>query len=454
MERPTFFRQLFDSIAERGREVLGRPPANGASADELCELCRSLLRQRGEAGVAALAQEVVDGYRDLDDAGRRSFFAFLNEELAPDPDVLVEIAAAYARDPSVEHLRTLARAVEAPRQELFRRMNMASTGTETLVALRAALLDQVEENPALRAVDTDLLHLFSSWFNRGFLTLQRIDWRTPALILEKLIVYESVHAISGWDDLRRRLGRDRRCLAFFHPALPDEPLIFVEVALVRGMAASVQPLLDPGGATLDPHEADSAIFYSINNCQKGLRGVSFGSFLVKQVAAELQNELPNLKTFATLSPVTGFRSWLEERRTHAMGQGPLRGKTVGALLDRLERPGWQDDSARSKELREPVMSLSARYLLHEKRDDGWPRDPVARFHLNNGARLERVNWLGDASAKGLHQSLGIMVNYVYRLDQLERNHEAFVNQKQIRAARAVSQMAATVPLDQREEQTV
>lgn len=452
MDRPTFFQQLFDSIAERGREVLGRPPADGASAGELCELSRSLLRQRGEAGVAALAQEVVDGYRDLDEAGRKRFFSFLNDELGPDAEALAEIAETYAREPSLVHLRALARAVEPPRQELFRRMNMASAGTETLVAMRAALLDEVKKTPDLQPVDTDLLHLFSSWFNRGFLTLQRIDWRTPALILEKLIDYESVHAISGWADLRRRLGRDRRCLAFFHPALPEEPLIFVEVALVKGMAATVQPLIDPDGATLDPHEADSAIFYSINNCQKGLRGVSFGSFLIKQVAAELQNELPNLKTFATLSPVPGFQAWLDEQQGERMGQGPLKGKDVGVLLERLNRPGWQDDQARQKELREPVMSLCARYLLHAKREDGWPRDAVARFHLNNGARLERVNWMGDTSPKGLQQSVGIMVNYVYRLDQLERNHEAFVNHKQIRAARAVTQLAAAVPLDQREEQ--
>jgi malonyl-CoA decarboxylase len=448
MSRTAFFQQLFESIADRGREVVGRVPAKPDGTGELAALGRALLSQRGEASAAALAQDLIAAYRKLDRPGRRRFFTFLGDELSPDPERVTEAAEAYRRDPSPEHLAALTRVAEPPRQELFRRMNMASGGTQTLVDLRVALIDELKDAPELRAVDQDLLHLFSSWFNRGFLTLERIDWRTAALILEKLIAYEAVHAIQGWDDLRRRLARDRRCFAFFHPALPDEPLIFVEVALTRGMAGSVQPLIDPDDQPGDPEQADSAIFYSISNCQTGLRGVSFGSFLIKQVAAELEEELPNLKTFATLSPVPGFRKWLEDVRMPVPKTGGSRppGSELARITARLGDGAWQEDTAQLKELQAPLCSLCAHYLLNVKRDDGLPRDPVARFHLGNGARLERLNWQGDTSAKGIAQSAGIMVNYLYRLDQLERNHEAFVNRKQVKAGRSVVQLAHGAPL--------
>jgi malonyl-CoA decarboxylase len=446
MRRTIFFQQLFDSIAERGRDVIGRmPAADGSSADDLGAQCRALLAQRGEASAAALAQNLLRGYGSLDRGERARFFSFLATELSPEPKAVARAADAYCRSPTPENLAELNRVAEPPRQELFRRMNMAPGGTSTLVGLRASLLDELGNFPELRAVDNDLLHLFSSWFNRGFLTLERVSWRTPALLLEKLIDYEAVHAIQGWDDLRRRLTADRRCFAFFHPALPDEPLIFVEVALVKGMSASVQPLLDPRAEPGDPAKADTAIFYSINNCQKGLRRVSFGSFLIKQVAAELHDELPNLKTFATLSPVPGFRQWLavQDRRPRRSERAAEAPGDFAAKLDAVDLLAEPEDAGG---LRRPVSALCAHYLLHAKRQDGTPYDSVARFHLGNGARLERINWLGDSSPKGLKESAGIMVNYLYELDQLERNHEAFVNRKQVVASRSVLQLAKAAPL--------
>ena len=445
MSQRTFFEQLFEQIAERGREFLAQAVGGQqGGAGLLPGLSAQLLAQRGEATAAALAQRLVDAYVELDDDGRQTFFSYLASELNPDAERVLAAAERYRSDPSPTTLAALGRVCEPPRQELFRRINMASGGTAMLVALRSGLLDQVIDHPELGVVDDDLLHLFSSWFNRGFLTLEQIDWRTPAFLLEKLIAYESVHAIQGWDDLRRRLEQDRRCFAFFHPALADEPLIFVEVALVNGMAASIQPLLDREQERIDPEKADTAIFYSINNCQKGLRGVSFGNFLIKQVAAELKEELPNLKTFATLSPVPGFRRWLlSDAVRAAVTEAPDEG-VIDEITASLDDPDWQESKERSEALRESMMGLAAHYLLKAKRADDRPLDAVARFHLGNGARLERVNWMGDISPNGIRQSGGIMVNYLYNLDELERNHEAYVNGKRVIAARRVEQLAKGV----------
>lgn len=444
----TFFEQLFNQIAERGREFLAQAVGvQQEGRDLLANLAIQLLGQRGEATAAALAQKLVDAYYEQDDEGRRRFFEYLAGALNPDPSGVLAAAERYQMEQSPEALAALGRVCEPPRQELFRRINMASGGTAMLVTLRAALLDQVRGNPEFQTANDDLLHLFGSWFNRGFLTLQQIDWRTPAFLLEKLIAYESVHAIQGWDDLRRRLEQDRRCFAFFHPALVDEPLIFVEVALVNGMSDSIQPLLDREQARIDPRKADTAIFYSINNCQKGLRGVSFGNFLIKQVAAELKEELPNLKTFATLSPVPGFRRWLATDALRAASEATGDAGVINEIASMLDDPGWHETPERAEAVSDTMMTLAGHYLLNAKRSDDRPLDPVARFHLGNGARLERVNWMGDPSPNGLRQSGGIMVNYLYKLDELERNHEAYVNRKHVIAARRVEQLAkGGVPL--------
>jgi malonyl-CoA decarboxylase len=297
-----------------------------------------------------------------------------------------------------------------------------------MVELRGRLLRELYEHPHWEPIVADLERLLIAWFNRGFLELRRIDWRTSALVLEKLIRYEAVHQIQGWNDLRRRLEADRRCYGFFHPALPDEPIIFIEAALTRGMSTTVQPLLDPESPVLAPETADCAMFYSITNCQEGLRGVPFGSFLIKQVVEDLGREFPRIRKFATVSPVPGFREWINGK------------PELSDLRAKLDQAGWWENRVQSEALQKELVPWCARYLLHAKQERE-PLDPVARFHLRNGARLEHINWLGDTSKAGMHRSAGIMVNYFYRLPDLERNHETYTRDYQVVAASEIESLA-------------
>jgi malonyl-CoA decarboxylase len=283
------------------------PFSSPRSVRKLVSLCHTLLSERGGVAGAHLATEALEIYRSLNQAGRRALLDILNRDFSPNPDEVGSAADAYRNDPSSDNLVHLQRVVEPPRQELFRRLNQAPEGTRALVQMRSHVLREMDGGAGLETLAADLGHLLTSWFNRGFLALQRIDWRSPAAVLQKLIDYEAVHQIQGWHDLRRRLEADRRCYAFFHSALAEEPLIFIEVALTRGMSDRVQPLLDPDSAVNDPQSADNAIFYSITNCQEGLRGVPFGSLLIKQVVEDLKKSLPRTRTFATLSPIPGFR---------------------------------------------------------------------------------------------------------------------------------------------------
>ncbi len=398
---------------------------------DLTALCHGLLSERGEVSGVLLATQAQQAYESFDAPQRHAFFDVLVKEFSPDPDAVGRSGDAYRADPSAANLAELQRVVEPPRQELFRRLNMAPGGTRMLVDMRRDLLDLTRAHPQWTATAADLEHLLASWFNRGFLSLQRIDWTTPANVLEKLIQFEAVHAIQGWSDLQRRLQADRRCYGFFHPALPGEPIIFIEVALTHGMSAQVQPLVDPLSPISDPREADSAIFYSITNCQAGLRGVPFGSFLIKRVAEDLAAEFPRLRKFATLSPIPGFRSWLKQ----VSGS-----KKVAAILAKLEGTAWLDDKTLAAELGDELEPLCAYYLTHAK-NGREPLDPVARFHLRNGARLERINWLGDTSALGMERSAGLMVNYVYRLDDVERNHELYTKQYKVIASHHIDWLA-------------
>ncbi|OWJ64969.1 malonyl-CoA decarboxylase domain-containing protein [Inquilinus limosus] len=425
---------LINSIADRGLELFafgrGRPWPQGPAG-----LCRALLSERGEASGIALARELVALYRGLDAAEREAFFTLLAREFGPDHAAIAAAARAFMAEPSASGALALAEAAEPPRRELLRRINMLPEGTEFVIGLRADALDLADGNPELRIVDADLKHVLTDWFSGGFLELRRITWETPAIILEKLIQYEAVHAIPGWEFLRRRLAEDRRCYAFFHPALPNEPVIFVQVALVRGLAGEVAPLLDPKAPIGDPAAADTAIFYSITNTQKGLRGISFGSFLLKQVVADLQQTLPNLATFSTLSPIPGFRRWLET----AAPQHEVAAVRDAAddLLPALAAGGIEAVAA-DKARKAALTGLCARYLAAELRPNGRLVDPVARFHLGNGARLERLNWAGDIAPKGLEQGWGLLVNYLYDPAELERNHEAFVNAGKVATSRAVA----------------
>ena len=350
---------------------------------------RALARLRDEAAARSLAAVVVQRYDRLrsPDAAeeRRSLFRFLATSFGPDPAALDSAIAAWQQDRSPDAANALWRASEAPRVDLFRAINLADDGIHTLLRMRGDLLDL--RDPELTAVEQDLAYLLASWFNRGFLDLRSIDWTTPAMTLEKLIEYEAVHEIRGWDDLRRRLQEDRRCYGFFHPSLPAEPLIFVEIALLDGLATNIADVIDaptPEASRAEPPE--TAIFYSITNCQPGLRGIPLGDFLLKQVIDELRRTVPSL------------RAWAET-------------ESDGAEID---------DGVES------LRALTARYLLTAKRGTE-PLDPVARFHLRNGARLEQINPGGDRSPKGLRESYGVLVNYLYDPSALADNHDAYVN---------------------------
>jgi len=427
------------------RRLLGRSRAGvGHDTQHLVSLCVALLGERGEVSGAALARQALAAYLGLDERGREEFFDTLAQEFAPSPEAVGKAADAYRYDPTPQNLIHLQEVIDTARQELFRRLNMAPGGTQALVEMRRQLLRGLKKHPAWSAIDADLLHLFRSWFNRGFLRLERIDWRTSAIVLEKLIQYEAVHAVQGWPDLRRRLAADRRCFGFFHPQLPDEPLIFIEVALTHGLSAQVQPLLDVKSEVAVPEQADCAIFYSITNCQEGLRGTSFGNLLIKQVAEDLKREFPHLRSFATLSPIPGFRHWLAQTETRVqLSMGPNAEQRL-AMLSVIEQPGWHSGAV-PEVLQKLLLRLCAWYLLHAKQG-AEPLDPVSRFHLGNGAALERLNWLGDTSESGMARSAGLMVNYIYRLEDVERNHERFFSEHAVVASRSIEKLARKSPL--------
>jgi malonyl-CoA decarboxylase len=434
-----FFSDLLTSIAERGRSLLDRGVWSlgeaPVAATDVLSLCEALLSGRGEATGALIARETLNAYARLPEAARGDFFESLARDFGPDLNQLDEAVAAYASNPDAAAASRLHYLTEPRRQELFRRLNRAPGATRDLVAMRADFLKFSRGNPDLALLDADFVHLFASWFNPGFLVLRHIDWGTPANILEKIIRYEAVHQIHDWDDLRRRIDpQDRRCYAFFHPALVDEPLIFVEVALTAAIPDNVRSLLAVDRTHEDPEKARTAVFYSISNCQQGLAGVSFGNFLIKQVVEELRRELPRLDQFVTLSPVPGLMKWL------LAGENAPLAKIDPALRELLANREWTEAEDKREALRRVLEPLAAEYFLKAKTPNGRPVDPVARFHLGNGARLERINWLGDLSAKGLRESGSIMVNYLYDLDEIEANHEAFVNNGEIVAAGAVKKL--------------
>lgn len=433
---------LLARVTEAGRSLVGpsarkREEESGA---ELVAICRRLVAGRGEATSLALARSALDLYATLGDDERLVFFRELASRFGVDVKRAEAAIERWRRSGEAGDARAIHDASEPISQELIRRLNRAPGGARALVAIRGDLLKALKAEPALGALDRDFQHLFGSWFNRGFLQLRRLEWTSPANVLEKIIRYEAVHDINGWDDLRRRVGSpDRRLYAFFHPALADDPLIFVEVALTDGAPAAIGPILEERRAPLDPRAADTAVFYSISNCQVGLRGVSFGNFLIKQVVEELSAELPGLKTYVTLSPAPGLRAWAAAEAEKG-GEGLLT-EAERHLVGELERPDlvWGDIAERGGAL----TSLAARYFLEAKSRSGGPADPVARFHLGNGARLDRINPCADASPRGVANAWGVMVNYRYALGDIEKNHEAFAATGEVAAAPAVRRQLAS-----------
>ena len=434
----SFLSELLTEISERGRKLIGAG-APGHSSD-IAVLCEALLSGRGEASGVAIAQDIVERYHALDADGQVAFFQTLHDNFGPDKDKVEQALTAYSTSPGDATVRALHLATEPRRQALFRRINLAPGGTAALVAMRADLLAHNRKGD-LEAVDQDFEHVFASWFNRGFLVLRRIDWNTPAAILEKIIRYEAVHEIGDWNELRQRIDLpDRRLYAFFHPTLVDDPLIFVEVALTTQIPGAIQPILATSREPIEPASATTAVFYSISNCQTGLRGISFGNFLIKQVVEELSREFSSLRTFVTLSPVPGFMRWLGTDEAQS-----LLSDDEKVLLELLNQTTWRDHPRSHELLRRLLQALAAHYFLRARTSSGRPVDAVARFHLGNGARLERINWMGDTSQKGMDQSAGMMVNYQYVLGQIERNHEAYANDGEVIAASAVKKLLRAEP---------
>ncbi|MBI1775550.1 MAG: malonyl-CoA decarboxylase family protein [Proteobacteria bacterium] len=455
---------MWRDLAERAGFAERRIRDPGVSEDD-AETIRTQFREcldakGGEVSARARAAELGGAYLGLSTEGRKRFLKILATDFALDTNELGRAVESYvASTDEVERLeaeRALRFAMLAPRVRLVTQFASLPDGVKFLVDLRADLLGSADGDAALESLDLDLKALLASWFDVGFLELRRITWDSPASLLEKLSRYEAVHRVRSWGDLKNRLDADRRCYGFFHPRMPNEPLIFLEVALVRGMAGSIQAVLDERAPLQDPRQADTAIFYSISNTQEGLRGIGFGSFLIKNVVDDLALEFPRLQTYATLSPIPGFRRWLgkltledlndylatDERvaaseAAHAADQG----EDFRALL---EQPRWHAKPEWTEILRAPLSRLAAVYLLAERRG-GKPLDPVARFHLGNGASVERLNWLADTSPKGLVESAGMMVNYGYRSADIEANHETYALGGPVAASGALKRLVAGSP---------
>ncbi len=404
--------ELLSTVFERRQRTGQSAPSDGRPLQELAD---ALVGSAGETSGLALAEEILTRFETEDDGGKIAFFRHLATVMNIAPEDVRATLSTYEKDPSKTSYRAFMAAAEPKRQELIRRLNRLPNATGMLVRMRADLLRLGRGEPELEALDMDFRHLFLSWFNRGFLVLRPINWESPAHILEKIIAYEAVHAIDSWDDLRRRLEpSDRRCFAFFHPSMPDEPLIFVEVALTNGVPGSVQMLLSEGRSAIPTSDADTATFYSISNCQAGLASISFGNSLIKQVASDLATEVPSLATFVTLSPIPGLTGWLQS-----------------------EGIAWEEADA------EKLRGYAADYLLNAKRGGGQPLDPVARFHLGNGAIVHGVHADADTSDKGRAQSAGTMVNYLYDLGKIAQNHERFATTQEVVASAEVKSLAAT-----------
>ncbi len=437
--RSALLSDLLEAISARGRALFRVDEfgaLGGRSGSGLIDLGEQLLSRHGEASGMALAERLLAEFAAADRDAQLAFLEALSSHFGADVDALEAAIDAWRATPEPRPLARLQRAAEPRRRELIRRMNYAPGGTASLIRMREMLMDACKDDPTLAPVDADFVHLFSSWFNRGFLILRPIDWDTPASVLEKLVRYEAVHAIHDWQDLKNRLGPpDRRCYGFFHPRLPDDPLIFVEVAFTRDMPGKIAPILDTAREPITPEEATTAVFYSISNTQRGLSGVSFGNFLIKQVVEDLRHEFPGLTTFVTLSPVPRFARWLDaERKSDEQG---LLGPETRVALAALDTPGWHKDAALVESLRAPLLAAASAYFLEAHDNKGRVADAIARFHLGNGARLERLNMLGDTSDKGLEQSHGLMVNYLYDPRLIERNHEAYAERDEVIASAAV-----------------
>ena len=419
MQRTRFLPDILTTLFDRRRAA-----HNDNDPRDIAQLCHALLTEEGEVSGVKLAETILAQYCAFDDEEKLGFFQLINDTFELDAARLAEVAQVYAETGAMDAYRDIFTASTGQRRKLLRRLNQPAGATADLVSMRVDLLRFIKDHPELGRMDLDFTLLLRSWFNHGFLVLKQIDWNAPASLLDKIVAYEAVHEIDDLDDLRRRLSPpDRRCFAFFHPSMPDEPLIFVEVALADQIPSSVDDVLSENRDPLLPQQATAAVFYSISNCQQGLKGISFGNLLIKQVVRQLSSELPNLTHFVTLSPIPRLNDWLTDQL-----DSEDNAYAAAAVLDGSAPP---DD----------VRAMAARYLLDAKRDAGGPFDPVARFHLGNGAEIFDVHANADSSANGRGQSSGAMVNYLYDLAQVECNHEGFALHGEIASSRGMKALA-------------
>lgn len=466
--QPSLFDRTLDQVRRAVRELATRrgvrnldlkPDLPDTDRERLLQQMRDCLEAKGgEVTARARAANLGRAYMRLNPEGRHRFLTLLAQEFGTNPkevDAAIETVRT-ASGPRERHAAEVALrdVLRPPRVRLLTQFNGLPEGVKFLVDLRAEMMTWAKQEPLLEEFSQDMRRMLTTWFDVGFLEMQRMTWDAPASLLEKLIAYEAVHEIQSWDDLKNRLDSDRRCYAFFHPRMPDEPLIFVEIALVNGMAGNVQELLDEEQERLDPETADTAIFYSISNAQRGLDGISFGDFLIKRVVGALSDEFKNLKTFATLSPIPGFARWYE-REIEKLGETILLEDEAKALAEVLPtgmdaetmmrqilvRSDWVENEALAAALKPVMTRLAATFLYASKRQGTRAMDPVAHFHLSNGARMERLNWLADRSTRGMRQSAGMMMNYVYKLDEIDTNHEGYKGEGTIAVSNAIRNLA-------------
>jgi len=421
-----FLKKIINSIADAGKELLNKALPVQKNLETLLELCDDLISYKGVASGIAIAREISEIYLSLSKEDKKKFFIAVDEKFKPNLEAAEKKSLEFIKNKNTNTLKELSSLAEGKRQEFIRRMNMAPNGTAFLVSMREDLLRFVLEDSSLSNLDEDFRHLFRSWFNPGFLRLERITWDTKAAVLERIISYEKVHKIKDMTDLKRRLDEDRRFYAYFHPVLPDEPLIFVQVAFTQGLASSVQDIIKP--MTPNQPKADTATFYSISNCQQGLTSVTLGNFLIKRVVYEIQQENPKIKHFGTLSPLPGFAEWVnyvEENKLRS-----ILGSEDYEKVKFLRSTDIKIGDPRIIEHKKIIKKLAVHYLIKEKVNDK-PVNAVTRFHLGNGASIENIVINGNISDYGYNESFGIMVNYIYHLDKLEKIHEEYISNHQI-----------------------
>ena len=420
-------KEIISSIADVGQKLFKKTELKKNDLDTILSLCDDLISNKGAAFGITVARDITDLYQELTLENKLLFFQKINEKYKPNHTKVAEAIETYQKTQNDKNLYKLFITSEGKRRELFKRMNMAPNGISTIVSLREDLLKVLDEHKDLKPLDDDLRELFKSWFNPGFLKLAKITWDTKAAVLEKIMKYERVHEIKDMDELKRRLGEDRRFFSYFHPALEDEPIIFVQVALTNGLGKSIQEITKP--RTEGDKNYDSATFYSISNCQEGLSRVTLGNFLIKRVVFEIQEELPNIKNFGTLSPIPGFRDWfsyLEDNKIkNIIGNIPIEN------IKFLKSPDLKPGDPRIVSNKDALLKLVSHYLINEKNHKKLPVNDVCRFHLGNGAIIDDIIINANVSEVGLNRSFGIMVNYLYELKSIEKNHEDYINNKKV-----------------------